>query len=83
MTTTGIVEPIEQLHESFVTQIPYYENVFLTYKTGSYLKKMLAKVEAKHLWMMKQFSKGKLLAEDWEETKNELAHVIDGYTTLK
>ena len=67
----------------FVSQIPYYGNIFLTYKTGGRLKKMLKSVTERHLWIKQMISKGKLIADDWDDIRCEIERISESYASLK
>ena len=83
ITAIGQSIVIPQKDPLFVTQIPYYANIFLTYKTGEELKRMYEEVSERQMWIKKMMSKGKLIIDDWEELKTEIINITESYTSLK
>jgi len=73
---------IPSLEPEFVTQIPFYENIYLTHKTGKYLKNILKEVVDRNLWMKQMISKGKILIDDWEELRHNITEMSESYASL-
>ncbi|MDR3548229.1 MAG: hypothetical protein P4M11_08215 [Candidatus Pacebacteria bacterium] len=83
MGTTGQVSATPLVGPGFVTQIPHYENIYLTYKTGSYLRKKVIAVRERQVWLKNLMAKGKLDVDEWDEISSDMAHVVDAYSSLK
>eukprot|EP00826_Nyctotherus_ovalis_P043282 TRINITY_DN4538_c0_g5_i2.p1 TRINITY_DN4538_c0_g5~~TRINITY_DN4538_c0_g5_i2.p1 ORF type:complete len:257 (-),score=28.92 TRINITY_DN4538_c0_g5_i2:72-842(-) len=83
VTSIGQSLAVPQKDPLFVSQIPYYANIFLTHNTGKHLKQMLVEVKERQPWIKKMLSKGKLIIDDWEELNTEIAHIAESYDSLK
>eukprot|EP00830_Metopus_es_P000484 TRINITY_DN1047_c0_g1_i2.p1 TRINITY_DN1047_c0_g1~~TRINITY_DN1047_c0_g1_i2.p1 ORF type:complete len:607 (-),score=120.48 TRINITY_DN1047_c0_g1_i2:9-1799(-) len=82
VTTRGKIAVAPPSSPPFITQIPYYENVYLSSGTSMYIDRLLKNVLSKHLWLKQTLNADKLDIDDWNEIKSKTMGTIDSYHCL-